>query len=353
MPSDLASPTEKSIETPFEVAKEVLSLIGKFRTPPIPEVYEVWYRYVDGQSDAVKEQLDYALRDLGEVTLERLLGIKEQFLCSSSFAELNKDVTSKLGVLTHQMQSTIDSKKAVLDEFESQLDSTCSLLVENQSSENVREVVADIRAESTRVSGQISEMVAQLGDTSTELKKLRKQVEELQASVLSDPLTGVGNRRKFEQELQKILASDESVGNTYLFMIDLDKFKEINDTFGHSAGDLTLQFVSKALEEHIPNATVCRFGGDEFAVFASLPTEDVMMASEELCNYFAVNEVTMESDGKLSWRVTISGGAAIYRVDDSSESLKSRADKLLYSAKTSGRKKILVERENSRAKASG
>lgn len=350
MRSDLSSPKDKALESPFEVAKEVLSIIGRFRTPPIPEVYEVLYRYVDGQSVALREQLDYLLRDLGEVTVERLLGIKEQFLCSSPLMEMNQDMVEQIDTLAHEMQDTTHTNKSVLDEFETQLENSCNILVAEAPPEKIQCFVATVLTETARVSEQMSDMATQLNNTTMELARLRQQVEELQASAFSDPLTGVGNRRKFEQELQKIRSLEHSAGNLHLFMIDLDLFKEINDSYGHSAGDQALRFVAKALEEIIPNATVCRFGGDEFAVFAKLHTEEVMNAAEELCNYFAGNEISIEEERTTVCRVTVSGGAAIYRIDDSADSFKTRADKLLYNAKTSGRKKILVERDNSRAR---
>lgn len=335
-------------EKPFSIAKMALFFISKFRTPPIPEVYEVWYHYAAGESDLVSEQLNYAINDLKEVSVDRLCEIRQQFLFPREMGEINHHLTSKLDSLSMEMQRTIDSKRKTIDNFESQLGEAYSSFKDVQPQEGLMGSLLKLMNQTSDVHSQISEMSIRLGESSTELAKLREQVEELRKSVFTDPLTEVGNRRKFDHEIETIFNSRSDVTSKYLVMIDLDNFKTINDTFGHGFGDESLQYVARSIQLFMPESKVCRLGGDEFAAIASITTEEAIEISQDLCNYLSKNSGSANLGGGTNATVTISGGAALLRKEDSADSWKARADKLLYNAKAAGRQQIFVEREGSR-----
>ncbi|XZE17761.1 GGDEF domain-containing protein [Pirellulaceae bacterium SH449] len=339
---------DQDSEKPFQVAKVALSLIGKFGTPPTPEVYEVWYRYAAGESDAISEQLNYAINDLKEVSVDRLRGIREQFLPSSQLGEINHDITSRLDSLSLAMQRTIETKKKSIDNFESQLDEAYSTFKVVQPTEDLKSVLANLMRRTSDMNAQMSEMSLRLGESSVELAMLREQVNELRISAFTDPLTGVGNRRKFDREMEMVFGNVTDTNSTYLLMIDLDNFKSINDAFGHCFGDESLKHVARSIQEFFPDSVICRLGGDEFAAIANSSTEEAIETSQELCNYLTRNSDFADGRSEISPQVTISGGAALLRSGESADSWKSRADRLLYSAKSAGRQQILVEREGSR-----
>jgi diguanylate cyclase (GGDEF)-like protein len=97
-------------------------------------------------------------------------------------------------------------------------------------------------------------------------------IDQLQWEALHDTLTGLGNRREFYRSLATALAERQTGAKIAVALVDLDRFKEINDTFGHHAGDTFLQWLGQRFKELLPSeVTVARLGGDEFAVF--LPFE--------------------------------------------------------------------------------
>ncbi|KDB05898.1 diguanylate cyclase, partial [Burkholderia sp. lig30] len=94
--------------------------------------------------------------------------------------------------------------------------------------------------------------------------------QRLEQQAATDPLTGVGNRASFERAIERVLAIQSvKSGNTALFLIDLDGFKQVNDAYGHAVGDELLQLFAKKLRANLRQGdTVARLGGDEFVVLA-------------------------------------------------------------------------------------
>ncbi|GLY17006.1 hypothetical protein Kisp01_40210 [Kineosporia sp. NBRC 101677] len=144
-----------------------------------------------------------------------------------------------------------------------------------------------------------------------------RQVEELDRAAMTDSLTGVGNRRAFEQALQCL--ADDAV----LVLFDLDKFKALNDSQGHPAGDRVLRAFAAALAGSVRDTDlVCRFGGDEFAVIARGDGAVARAVLERLASVWSAPE-----------GVGFSAGYAVRQVGEAPALLNARADEALYAEK--------------------
>lgn len=173
------------------------------------------------------------------------------------------------------------------------------------------------------------------------LTESNKQLVELS---VRDPLTGVANRRKFEETLatewQRARRAQTPVA---LVMIDVDSFKAYNDTYGHQSGDLVLQRVSDALRTGVRRAgdLVARFGGEEFVVL--LPATDLRHAlttADDIRR--SVESLALPHSGSAAGLVTISAGvASIVPTTDDASALVAIADQQLYEAKRSGRNRVM------------
>jgi diguanylate cyclase (GGDEF)-like protein len=160
----------------------------------------------------------------------------------------------------------------------------------------------------------------------------------------TDPLTGVSNRRHVIELGQRLMNRCAQGGRPYaLLLLDLDRFKDINDCFGHGAGDVALCSVSQALRRHLrPDDQLGRYGGEEFAVI--LPGADATEAAN-VAERLRVAVAGLDPDwGPGAQPLTLSGGIAIARADQSDFSqLLVRADKALYRAKNAGRNRIEID----------
>jgi diguanylate cyclase (GGDEF)-like protein/PAS domain S-box-containing protein len=159
-----------------------------------------------------------------------------------------------------------------------------------------------------------------------------------------DPLTGLANRRRFDQELERHLDLCERYGaRGALLMMDLDHFKEVNDTLGHSAGDQIIVSVAELLRLRMRRSDlVCRLGGDEFAIL--LPEADRASAENVARDIVAmVAEKATFVDGTRPRRLTASIGVVlIERAGITASQLVSTADMTMYDAKEAGRNTFVV-----------
>jgi len=330
-------------EVAFAAARKVLTFVSTFDTPPTPEVYEVWYRFVEGSNKDIVDQLTFAVNVAKVVTTKQLMDLRTQFLTSSDQQEMSQQVSLELRDEIGELQSIITSQRSSGLEFVGTLETVSQKLSDEQvSPDELSNCVLRIVESTEKMQRSISDTDSKLLEAKNQVDVLRKSLVHFHQAMLTDPLTGVGNRRKFDNLMLKIDQFRQS-DFAFLFLLDLDNFKVINDTHGHLAGDDALRFVAIALKELIENSTVVRFGGDEFAVFVSVQHPDTAIdLANKICQHFACSQVS-EFVGKLS----VSIGAAILRADDTSDSWFERADKLLISAKKGGKHGAMVERKHS------
>jgi diguanylate cyclase (GGDEF)-like protein len=161
-------------------------------------------------------------------------------------------------------------------------------------------------------------------------------------SALRDPLTGTGNRIAMDQTLQReIELSRRHLQPLSLLMLDIDHFKQINDTHGHCAGDDVLKAVAASIKNQLRNVDmVFRYGGEEFLILLSNTSrEAAAMVGERL--RFAAQTEEFLADGRLIG-LTVSLGCSTLLPGESAESLLRRADNALYIAKREGRNRLTM-----------
>ncbi|NEP89428.1 MAG: EAL domain-containing protein [Okeania sp. SIO2C2] len=176
-------------------------------------------------------------------------------------------------------------------------------------------------------------------------QRLEKLNQELEAIAYIDDLTGVFNRRHFEQKFKqewKRLAREQ--GLISIIMLDIDYFKPYNDTYGHQQGDKCLQQVAKAIQTTVkrPGDFVARYGGEEFVVvLPNTPMEGALKVAENIRTEIEALKIPHQASATSQW-VTSSLGVADTNCSKTSnpERLLKAADTALYNAKTSGRNRI-------------
>jgi diguanylate cyclase (GGDEF)-like protein len=189
----------------------------------------------------------------------------------------------------------------------------------------------------TAVAERISLAVANL--------KLR---EVLRNQSIRDPLTGLFNRRYMEESLNRELhRAARKHRSVSLVMLDLDHFKQFNDTFGHQAGDMLLREVASVIKARVRAGDLaCRYGGEEFALILSeTDTNGAHLCVDNIRE--AVKQLSVQFRGQSLGSMTLSAGiAASPGHSDNSEDLIHMADGALYRAKKEGRDRVVVCEEN-------
>ena len=168
-----------------------------------------------------------------------------------------------------------------------------------------------------------------------ELLKVNKQLVKLSNT---DQLTGIPNRRLFEIKLKEQISryTSEKKRSFYLFMIDVDHFKKVNDQYGHPVGDLVLIKIAQTIQELIPvEGMAARYGGEEFVVILPSVKEKEMLE---------IAKNIIQTVEKINWEkmrnITVSIGVSSFEDKDTRDVFIEKADTALYSAKKNGRNQV-------------
>ena len=188
---------------------------------------------------------------------------------------------------------------------------------------------------------KLNTMSAQVKQLELQSQNFEKRMQEQQAKSLQDALTKLGNRAAFDEYFAKeIVRFHHKKFDLAITVIDLDDFKRINDTYGHTAGDKTLQVIANTLKKVIGNdAFIGRYGGEEFViVFSGIDKITVMNRLNILRKKVASLPFTFKNN-RVS--ITLSIGVSLVQKDDNVHSAFERADTALYQAKKDGKNRVI------------
>jgi diguanylate cyclase (GGDEF)-like protein len=202
----------------------------------------------------------------------------------------------------------------------------------------VHEALRDVLAGRYRPSGQataIREFDILLKDTEDLALKIQKQSEELRQQSLSDPLTGVFNRRYFDLMLNHLHGQSRRQPPAFLVILDLDGFKQVNDLLGHPAGDRVLRDCAGFLQNQVrASDIVTRIGGDEFALILNRMDPDSV--SDWLTQLGSAFDRSYQPDGAPRCHLSIGATPVDSSLYDSPQAVFAAADSAMYRAKQGG-----------------
>jgi diguanylate cyclase (GGDEF)-like protein len=177
-------------------------------------------------------------------------------------------------------------------------------------------------------------------------RQLEAEIERLRIYkdyAYTDPLTEIPNRRFYYERLLQEISRARRVGRPLsLALVDLDHFKEINDSVGHSGGDQVLKFIAQLLRDNLRQEDViCRLGGDEFAIiFPETHAKKAKLFFDRVRE--KLDQMDVRITGRSRVHVSFSCGLAEFRPEYLPEDLIEEADHSLYSAKSAGRNRVVI-----------
>lgn len=289
------------------------------------------------QMEEENKELQEFLQQLGDKLKEidqNLSGAK-----SSQKESVNsgRDFDAVVHAHVKDIESTVDAEpesSQLKNKIQTRLDAIRTHLDQYREAEENRQ---------HQLEDQLEQLNTRVHGMEDEGENLRRRLQEKHEQAVRDPLTGLHNRLAYDERIVQEFARWKRYGQSMvLMMVDIDHFKKVNDTYGHKAGDKALVLIADQIRNNLRESDfLARFGGEEFVILmpetnldAAVIAADKLLKAVEKCEFHYQNQ-------KVS--ITVSGGLAQLRKDDTIESLFQRADETMYRAKEAGRNRCLIE----------
>jgi len=331
-----------------EASGEVLRLlIQKMASHPAaftPLTYAVWYEFSTGINPALSEAITTLLDKGGKLddeTIEKLY-LKHISECNTDVQRvLREDIQQLLGKLAGFTEET--DKQA--HQFGNNLQAYGETLKQGLDASSLGDLIGNMSGDTDKMRSSMQNLQTELAASKEQVDKLHLELESARGEALIDPLTEILNRRGFESHVNKVL-SDKALTDKglCLFMVDIDHFKKINDTYGHLFGDKVIRAIAGALKSKVKGQDiVARLGGEEFAVL--LPETGIPGAralAENIRQSIELGKIRRLDNKEQIGGITISIGIATYSGGSGIIEMLDQADKALYVSKQSGRNRTTV-----------
>lgn len=334
-----------NIDKAQSISRKVLDKITDYGLPPKPSIFTVWYSYYSGLYPEIEKILNERINDGEAISPEFCDDIYEKHLSTEKEKEAIVDAGRKLQQALAEITTALNSTGAKQQAYSKDLLITQDKLGEATSIDSVKGLIENLVDDTKKMVDENHKLEMKLNRSSVEMEEMRQNMESLRREALTDPLTGLPNRKSFETELR--IASADALDNRKplsMLMIDIDHFKNFNDTFGHQVGDQVLRLVSRSLVDGIKGQDMAaRFGGEEFVVV--LPDTNLRNAekvAETLRKRIAAKDIINQTKGEKLGRLTISLGVSELHPGEPLHHLIERADKGLYKAKDDGRNCVVA-----------
>jgi diguanylate cyclase len=242
--------------------------------------------------------------------------------------------------------SQMDSVTSGTNAYGQALEGFQAQLAGPESVSEVRSIVKQILEQTQQIQSRTKQLETALEASKKELAEISDQMVAARQQALTDGLTGIANRRCFDERLQQLTDAATAEGESLCLLIgDIDHFKAFNDTHGHRVGDQVLKQVALTLTHCIKGRDVAaRYGGEEFAVILPHTRLDgARKVGEQIRLSISKKKIRLKASGQDLGAITMSIGATEFVPGESLTALIERADQGLYRAKREGRNRTVLE----------
>lgn len=335
---------EISLEMSSERLRMALPLMAKYKVPVTPQNYWVWYQYVSGDVMPIRESIDRQIDAGGHIDEAATRALYQRYGESQDQQHV-ANAEDTIRRLIESMTSSLNTADSEVTRYEVSLGECAEALNTDISSDQLKALVDALTKSTQRMHEGSTSLHANLDESRDEVKALKEELKLAKAEAKTDPMTRLANRSGFEAQLETLRADPIAKHATHSLLIaDIDKFKLVNDTYGHIFGDKIIKVVAKALDNLTKGKDIaCRFGGEEFVVV--LPDTNIeggVAVSESIRQNIANGRIFNPKTKEEIQRITISIGVTEFELSEDINAVIERADTALYRAKEGGRNRVEV-----------
>lgn len=316
---------------------------------PNPENYAVWFYYASGRDPELVREIEHAIAHKVPFTNETCGYLYNKFVVGPANPQQKTvdDATDNAQKILSEMMAVAGGISGEAKNYNKSLDVYMHQIGKNIDHPDVRAVFKDLVATTAAFKENSEETAKKLEESTKEIETLRKNLEQVNAANQRDFLTGVYNRKTFEQFFDEHMTAIKAKPyDMCLLMLDIDHFKKFNDTYGHLLGDEVLKIVAHALTNTLKGRDiVARFGGEEFVIILpETPLDIAVKVADMIRSNISSKELKQRNTGETYGTITVSIGVAALRPGkDTLPSLIKRADEALYRSKREGRNRVTRE----------
>jgi len=336
------------------IARETIPFMSKKKVPLSPNNYRIWFEYFRGHMPELKEHIDMLLKEGANFDEEMHRKIYKQFL--------HRDISVEEGEKTEAEMKAVDEaskassnilKPIVIDlgglsetsvNYSDKLNDIIEEASDLEETDDIEKIIKRLMHETSTMTSKNNKINKQLKQSSAQLEQLRQNLEKARIEARIDDLTRLPNRRAMNERMNQEIEKLKTKGASCVAILDIDKFKRINDSYGHAIGDKALSTIARLIGDAIsPKDIVYRYGGDEFAVI--MPDTSLTHAKKKLEE---IREEVKDHEFMIRdivEKITVSIGVAYIDHSGTIESNLEAADGAMYLAKQSGRNNIKTEDE--------
>lgn len=323
--------------------RQILQFISAHKITPTPINYALSYDYVSGSNTKLIVAVNSLIKEQKNIDNELATKLYNKFIYDvsyESYDKVNQSLESLINNTRDSVAATSQKASDAGDVFKEQAVSIASV----KNTDDLKKVMSEIVAEAKGLADVSKSLKTELDSANQEMEQLRTELVKARESAATDALTGLLNRGTFDKMLDRLIDQDEH-SEACLTMLDLDHFKQVNDTHGHLIGDSVLKFTAKLLKKHANSQHYAvRYGGEELAII--MPDTSLKQAKEIAENIRASLEssrLKKKNSSESIGKITVSIGISKLKQDDTAEDLIMRADTAMYRAKETGRNQVMTE----------
>ena len=308
-----------------------------------PGNFAVWFSYSRGTPPDLKRAIDAIIAEKRQFDANTNRELFSTYLAASSASKIIGDIPEQLkSVMTEAKQFVT----AAIADNRTQIRAIGEVTEQAENGIDPRSLVKCLMSELTKAATRASALEINLSATSHELDAIRESLNEAERRANTDALTGLPNRQAVDDFLRAAqvhaMENDEPLS---LLLIDIDRFRQFNEKFGHGIGDQVLRLMANALRERLGEKDLpARYGGEE--LIAVLPGAELAACeavAEQIRKSVSECQITRRSTGDILPEITVSIGVAQFRPGKSTAELVERCDRALCLAKQIGRNRVVTE----------